>query len=295
MPEKIFTYEAEGLTYSVVIYEENGEFFADITVEEGGMDVNAIYFGDDDFSGKSESLSGPLNMNGARLDGEKVQWDSAAKLSDPGLGPEGTDKETYVGEGDTLTVQLDITSLDDIDVFGIRATSTTTPEGSIKAVSDEPEEPEEPEEPLIEKVFFETTVEGGPINGVYVVDEEREGYGHALGEDVEPTFENYLAYFEENIADEDYNIGTLTNITFYEFGEQGWPVELFNIEAPEGGFQSADEVLEAYYAALEDGALEGYGGDSGLELMAALSIDDGGEEDDPVVEDDDEDLEVELI
>ena len=34
--------------------------------------MNAIYFGDDDFSGGSESLGGPLNMNGARLDGDQV-------------------------------------------------------------------------------------------------------------------------------------------------------------------------------------------------------------------------------
>ncbi len=70
---KIFTYEVEGLSYTVSLYEENGQILADIAVTEGSMDVNAVYFGDDDFSGKSESLAGPLNMNGASLDGEKVQ------------------------------------------------------------------------------------------------------------------------------------------------------------------------------------------------------------------------------
>ena len=40
--------------------------------------------------------------------------------------------------GDTLTVSLDIDSLDEIDVFRIRATSTSTDAGSIKAVSDDP-------------------------------------------------------------------------------------------------------------------------------------------------------------
>ncbi|WP_278922446.1 hypothetical protein [Pseudophaeobacter profundi] len=46
--------------------------------------------------------------------------------------------------GDTLTVSLDIDSLDEIDVFRIRATSTSTDAGSIKAVSDDPPPPEEP-------------------------------------------------------------------------------------------------------------------------------------------------------
>ncbi|WP_417699146.1 hypothetical protein [Pseudophaeobacter sp.] len=40
--------------------------------------------------------------------------------------------------GDTLTVSLDIDSLDEIDVFRIRATSTSTAAGSIKAVSEPP-------------------------------------------------------------------------------------------------------------------------------------------------------------
>ncbi|MEP2532874.1 hypothetical protein [Shimia sp.] len=299
MPEtsKVFSYQTDGLSYTVVVYEENGEFFADISVSEGAMDVNAVYFGDDDFSGKSESLDGPLNMNGARLDGDKVQWDDAAQLSDPGLGPEGTDKETYVETGDTLTVQLDISSLDDIDVFGIRATSTTTPEGSIKGVSDDPEEPEEPEEPLIEKVFFQVNDDDEPTNGVFVVDEEREGYGHSLPEGTDPTFENYLQYFEEEIADEDYNVGTLTKITFYEFGDEGYPVELFNIEAPDGGYESAEDVLAAYDEAIADGVLDGVSTseDGGLELMAALSLGETADDDDVAEDEPVEDVEVELV
>ena len=100
---KVFSYEVDGLSYTVTIYEVDGEFRADIQVLEGAMDVNAIYFGDANQSGASASLGGPLNMNGAQLDGEKVQWDDAVRLSDPGLGPEGTDKEAYLSAGDTLT------------------------------------------------------------------------------------------------------------------------------------------------------------------------------------------------
>ncbi len=152
---KVFEYQENGLSYTVTIYEQDGQFFADVAVSEGAMDVNAVYFGDDDLSGSSASLKGPLNMNGAgsEYDGEPVQWDAAIKLSDPGLGKAGTDKATYVGEGDTLTVPLSITSRDDIDFFGIRATSTTTDAGSIKAVSGDPQTPEDLEDPTHDKVF----------------------------------------------------------------------------------------------------------------------------------------------
>lgn len=288
---KVFTYEVEGLSYTITVYEENGAFLADITVLDGAMDVNAIYFGDDDFSGRGESLSGPLNMNGARLDGERVQWDAATELSRPGLGSEGEDKETYLQTGDTLTVDLDIDSLDEIDVMGIRATSTTTEEGSIKGVSDEPEEPEEPEdpeEPTFEKVLFGTALDenGGIIDGVAIVDEPREGYETALPEGTEPTFENYLTHYEEEVPG--YEIAALQSVVFYSFHEDGYPVELFRLEAPEDGFQDADDVLAAYDEALESGVLEeaGYDPEGGAELMAALSLeetpDDEGE---PVAED----------
>ncbi|MBN9886488.1 hypothetical protein [Salipiger abyssi] len=292
MPDysKIFTYEVEGLSYTVSLYEQDGAFLADISVLEGGMDVNAIYFGDDEFSGESVSLDGPLNMNGTRLDGERIQWDDAEALSDPGLGPEGEDKETYVSEGDTLTVELDVESLDEIDIFGIRATSTSTDSGSIKAVSDDPEEPEEPEdpeEPTFEKVLFGTDVsESGEVfDGVFIVDEPREGYEYSLPEGEEPSFENYLSYYEEEV--DGYDIPSLDSIVFYSFHEDGYPVEQFRIDAPEGGFQSADEVLEAYDAAIEAGALDPEEVGSG-DLIAALSL---GEEDDTpedAIEDDGE-------
>lgn len=266
---KIFTYEVDGLSYSATVYEEGGQILADISVIEGAMDVNAVYFGDDDFSGDSASLNGPLNMNGASLDGEDIQWDDAEVLSRPGLGMEGTDKETYLSAGDTLTVELDVDSIDDIDVFGIRATSTTTEEGSIKAVSDEPEEPEEPEEPTFEKILFGTELneDGGIIDGVAIVGEAQEGYDLALPEGTEPTFENYLDYYENEVPG--YDVPSLESIVFYTFHDEGYPVELFRIEAPEEGFENSDEVLAAYDTAIEAGVLDGYDGE---ELMAALSL-----------------------
>ncbi|MGI3184312.1 hypothetical protein [Nioella aestuarii] len=286
---KTFTYQEEGLSYTVVVYEDPdnpGNFMADITVDEGAMDVNAIYFGDDDFSGDSESLGGPLNMNGARLDGEDVQWDSAEQLSRPGLGPEGTDKATYVSSGETLTVGLDIESLDEIDVFGIRATSTTTPEGSIKAVSDEPEEPED--DPTFDKVGFGIEIgdNGGIENGVFVREEN-------LPEGEEGTFENYVNFYDSQFGDdEDYNITQVESVIFYQLTIDGngleIPQELFRIDAPEGGFEDADDMIATYDEAIANGALDEV--DEGSELMAALSyeadfVDDVSEEEE-IVEDD---------
>lgn len=275
MHSKIFTYEVDGLSYTITVYEEDGAYLADIDVSEGAMDVNAIYFGDDDFSGKSDSLGGPLNMNGARLDGEKVQWDEAVELSRPGLGPEGTDKETYVAAGDTLTVELDIESLDEIDVFGIRATSTTTDEGSIKAVSDEPEEPEEPEEPTFEKVFFANkfSEEGDPEGGGYfILDEEPEENPFNvpfLPEGTEPTFDNYVAHFEDIGGD----VTAVQGVVFYSADEEGNLEEVLRLDPPEGGFESTGQLLDIYDEAIEGGALDGEtGGDGSLNLMAALNL-----------------------
>ncbi|MDU8928470.1 hypothetical protein RXV86_13855 [Alisedimentitalea sp. MJ-SS2] len=276
--EKVFTYEMEGLSYTVSLYEENGTIRADITVIEGAMDVNAVYFGDDDFSGESAMLAGPLNMNGVRLYDGEVQWDDAARLSDPGLGPDGADKETYISAGDTLTIELDVASIDDVDVFGIRATSTTTDDGSIKAVSDDPEEPEDPEDPVFDKVGFgvEIGANGGIENGVFVFEDD-------LPEDEEGTFENYVNFYVDTYgADPEYALSEVESVIFYELvpgiDESGNPIEipqeLFRIDAPDGGFQSPEELIAAYDEAIANGALDdaSTGDDGGLELIAALSL-----------------------
>lgn len=276
---KVFEYQENGLSCTVTVYEKDGAFFADITVNEGAMDVNAVYFGDDDMSGPSASLKGPLNMNGAgaEYEGEAVQWDEALKLSDPGLGKAGTDKETYVSEGDTLTISLPITDLDDLDFFGIRATSTTTDAGSIKGVSGEPETPEDP---LYDKVFFDFGVdENGDSNGgVYITSEAPESNPFnvpALPEGTEPTFENYLSYYQEQGGDPTM----VDSVAFYETDAEGNLQETFRIDAPEGGFEDADAILAAYDDATAPDEGEAGGetntaeSDPDLDFMAALFID----------------------
>ncbi|MGI3184152.1 hypothetical protein [Nioella aestuarii] len=293
MPDhsKTFTYELEGLSYTVTVFEDpvTGSVFAEVEVLEGSMDVNAIYYGDDDFSGDSASLDGPLNMNGTRLEGEHIQWDGAVALSDPGLGPDADEKETYLQSGESYLVELtDVSSIDEIDVLGIRATSTTTEEGSIKSVSDEPEDPEDPEDPTFEKIGFgvEIGANGGIANGVYVFEE-------ALPEGQDGTFENYVAYYDSLYAeDPDYNITQLESVIFLELvpgtDDNGNPIdipqELFRIDAPEDGWNSADDLLASYEEAVANGALDGVSADEGVELIAALSLD--GSYDDPAMDGD---------
>lgn len=150
---KVFNYQSDGLSYSINLFTaEDGTIQATITVTEGHADFNAVYWGDDEFSGASESLNGPLNMNGAEgstYDDQAVQWDEAQKLSSPGLGKLGADKPSYLTTGESYTFTLDgATSLDDIDYLGIRATSTSTPSGSIKEIAVPEVPPVDPEDCL---------------------------------------------------------------------------------------------------------------------------------------------------
>lgn len=293
MPDqtKIFTYVQNGLSYTVTVYEQGGQFFADIQVTEGAMDVNAIYLGDDIMSGSSVSLGGALNMNGAGslYEGEKIQWDDAIKISDPGLGPDGTDKDSYLTQGDTLTVELDIDSLEEVDFFGIRATSTTTDSGSIKGVSGDPETPEDPDDPLHDKIFFDygTDASGGPLGGVFILAEEPDDNVFqvpSLPEGTEPTFENYVNYFEELGGD----ISSIQSVVFYDKDADGNIQESFEITAPEGGFSDSAELLDAYNDAIA--AMGTEEADPGLEFMSSLTTEII-PEDDPVIEDEEDDLE----
>lgn len=254
---KTFTFSGDGIAYTVTVYEdEHGNIKADITVTSGSMDVNAIYWGDDDFSGDSVGLKGPLNMNGegSRYEGERIQWDGAKEVSRPGLGREGENKVSFLSEGQTLTLDLDdVSSLDEIDFIGIRATSVNG-SGSIKGVSGDPEDdvpPPPPEEPdTYDKVYFvkEFNEDGGIANGTALVwdrvsEEQLETAG--LDPDAEGTFENFLAVAATN---ERFDIKDFEAIVFFEALDGGGWRETARLE-PEGDtFADMNEVLEAYAA-----------------------------------------------
>ena len=268
--EKIFSYNEDGLSYSVRVFEdpENpGKFQAEITVDEGSMDVNAVYWGDDDFSGPSANLGGPLNMNGggSRYEGERIQWDDAVALSRPGLGREGEDKETFLQEGQSLTVDLDgLESLDDIDFLGIRATSVNGG-GSIKGVSGDPDIVDDDDDDhddngddngdddpaTYAKVFFAARFDDNdtPIGGLAILgpDEDPQPGVAQLPEDADGTFADYVAFYEEAGFPP---IDAIQSVVFYDSVEPN--NEAFRVDAPEGGFEDADAILAAYDEAIAE-------------------------------------------
>lgn len=138
---KTFTIEYDGLTLTVKAIDlGDGKVEIAITCDEGYCDLNAIYWGDGDgtagegtmsgFDGKKDSA---LNMNGS---GEA--WDAGMKLSSAGLGKDGVNKSTYMTAGETMNAFKINANWDDLNSFGVRATSTSTEGGSIKGVGSDP-------------------------------------------------------------------------------------------------------------------------------------------------------------
>ncbi|MGQ0523738.1 MAG: Ig-like domain-containing protein [Betaproteobacteria bacterium] len=127
-----------GLHFSITYDTELNTFT--VTSSEGSFDLNALWFSDGGTSDgytltKSDSS---LNMNGSNTvwdDGtatsEKIAWDDYLKLSSTGLGSLGTEKNTFISDGETKTftsaeflggdfVPADITA---DTTLGVRATS----------------------------------------------------------------------------------------------------------------------------------------------------------------------------
>jgi hypothetical protein len=142
---KNYTISYSGLELQVDAID-NGDGTTQIVIKciTGYADINALYWNDgvadnDDFSlGTKKDNS--LNMNGT---GEN--WDGGVKLSSTGLGTAGTSKDTYLTAGETLNAFTINYSWDTLDTIGVRATSTSNPEGSIKGVGGDPDVTEAPD------------------------------------------------------------------------------------------------------------------------------------------------------
>lgn len=137
-----------GLHFTIAFDSVSGEF----TVKslEGSFDLNALWWNDGVDDGNSPELKGKdssLNMNGTGED-----WDGVMKLSNPGLGKDGENKQTFVSEEESWTFKLSdfgITGAFDPasgGTLGVRATSVNG-DGSIKLVDNEPEGPPPPPPP----------------------------------------------------------------------------------------------------------------------------------------------------
>lgn len=139
--------------YFTVVYDTATNEFT-VNSLEGSFDLNALWFsnGDDIVDGdtKLAKSDNSLNMNGSNTvwddDGnatsEKIAWDSYAKLSNPGLGAEGEDKASFIGDGESKSFSLADLGLTEFDpegiTLGVRATSVNGGD-SIKFVDKEAE------------------------------------------------------------------------------------------------------------------------------------------------------------
>ncbi len=155
MSTKTFTFEGDGYKFEVVLtLDGDGNVTATVTAVEGSADFNAFFWsdGDDtaDFGGFTKKDSS-LNMNGegSQYEGEDVLWDGAEKITNPGLGKDGEEKSSFIKEGESETFDLTKMSKEDFDnleYFGIRATSVNgddslklvgTPEDETPVVPDD--------------------------------------------------------------------------------------------------------------------------------------------------------------
>lgn len=251
---RVFTYSENGLAYTVRVFEdETGAIQAQITMDEGSMNANAIYWSSEDYDGPSTNLGGPLNMNGggSRFEGDRIAWEDAVELSQPGLGQQDPDNPTFLNEGDSLTFELEgAESIEDIDLLGIRATSVNGGD-SIKGVSGNPEtEPEpdpDPDPAIYDKVSFAIALNDDgfpqPGNNIFLEELLAQGPEGATG-----TFADYVEY----VSDEGVSppLEDITAVIFWQEDEDGVLEEVFRFDAPGDGDTTADNLLDAYDIAI---------------------------------------------
>lgn len=139
-----------GSLHFTVTYDTATSQFS-ITSLTGSFDLNALWFSDGDTLSDGYTLlksDSSLNMNGTNTvwnddgtsSGEKIVWDDYAKVSSTGLGTDGTDKLSFVSEGETVVFSLADLGLSSFDpeafgTLGVRATSVNGGD-SIKWVDD---------------------------------------------------------------------------------------------------------------------------------------------------------------
>jgi len=130
---KTFDIVYAGLTLQVnVIDLGGGQCEFSVKCISGFADINAVYWGDDVADGSNFDL-GTKKDNSLNMNGTGADFDGGYKVSSTGLGPQGTDKPSYLTAGEELHFTSSV-SWDDVDTLGVRATSTSTAGGSIKGV-----------------------------------------------------------------------------------------------------------------------------------------------------------------
>jgi VCBS repeat-containing protein len=189
-----FGAEGSGLHFTIAYNEADGTFT--VTSLEGSFDLNALWFSDGNTTSDGYTLvksDSSLNMNGSNTiwedDGtatsEKIIWDDYAKLSSPGLGTEGEDKDSFISAGETATFSLADFGLEGFDpatygTLGVRATSVNGGD-SIKFVDQEPEVSDGNVAPVANDDDATAQEAGGIANGTSGTDP----IGNVLGNDTD--------------------------------------------------------------------------------------------------------------
>ena len=136
--QKVFTINDSGVELKITALDNgDGTVKFDIAGVSGAADINALFWSDGNSSTGIESLATAINGkvdNSLNMNGTKEAWDGSFGLSSTGLGKEGTDKATFLTEGNSLSVTQAV-DFDSLETLGIRATSVGgSGGGSIKGV-----------------------------------------------------------------------------------------------------------------------------------------------------------------
>lgn len=138
---------ASGLQFTIDAVANGSGTSFNVQVLVGSLNLNAVYWGDGDNTANESHFDGVF-ANSDNINGANVLWndngtstsknevyDGGKKLSDAGLG-HGTD--LFLSATGKSTYQFDVPNLDltKFPVLGVRATSTSTAEGSIKWADD---------------------------------------------------------------------------------------------------------------------------------------------------------------
>lgn len=133
---KTFDIVYAGLTLRVNAIDLGGTTTFEVKCLSGSADVNALYWNDGDATAGEGSLIGfgAKSDNSLNMNGTAEAWDGGVKLSSAGIGKEGAAKATYLQTGESYAAVGVAVSWSTITHLGVRATTTSTAEGSIKGV-----------------------------------------------------------------------------------------------------------------------------------------------------------------
>lgn len=126
----------DGLVIQVTAEQVGADVEFTVEVLEGSAHVNALYWADGDETGGESSYSGFSNTDGTlvrsehsvNMNGTGVVWDGGNLISLPGLRGE----EPLGAGDDPLSFTVAGVTIADFATLGVRATSTSTEDGSIK-------------------------------------------------------------------------------------------------------------------------------------------------------------------